>query len=84
MLSGKYTTKTGLPLVLINANGEIIHSEKKCTMCEQVLRSRNSVLMNNCRLKMLKAVEEAFRWGRGIHHQLSLRADHVRCAYCSE
>lgn len=65
MLSGKYTTKTGLPLVLINANGEIIHSEKKCTMCEQVLRSRNSVLMNNCRLKMLKAVEEAFRWGEG-------------------
>lgn len=65
MLSGKYTTKTGLPLVLINANGEIIHSEKKCTMCEQALMSRNSVLANNCRLKMLKAVEEAFQWGEG-------------------
>ena len=65
MLSGKYTTKTGLPLVLINANGEIIHSEKKCTMSEQALMSRNSVLANNCRLKMLKAVEEAFQWGEG-------------------
>jgi len=65
MLFGKYTTKTGLPLVLINVNGDIIYSGKKCTMCEQLLASRNSVLINNCRLKMLKAVEEAFRWGEG-------------------
>ncbi len=65
MLSCKYTTKTGLPLVLINASGEIIHSGKKCTMCEQALTSKNSVLANNCRLKMLKAIEEAFRWGEG-------------------
>lgn len=65
MLSGKYTTKTGLPLVLINDSGEIIHSGKKCTMCEQALTSKNSVLMNNCRMKMLKAIEEAFRWGEG-------------------
>jgi len=65
MLCGKYTTKTGLPLVLINASGEIIHSGKKCMICEQTLTSRNSALMNNCRLKMLKAIEEAFRWGEG-------------------
>jgi len=65
MLSGKYATKTGLPLVLINASGETIHSGKKCTVCEQALTGMNSVLMNNCRLKMLKAVEEAFRWGEG-------------------
>jgi len=65
MLSSKYTTKTGLPLVLINASGEIINSSKKCTACEQALTGVNSVLMNNCRLRMLKAVEEAFRWGQG-------------------
>ncbi len=65
MLSGKYTTKTGLPLVLINASGEIINSGKKCTVCEQALTGMNSVLINNCRLRMLKAIEEAFRWGEG-------------------
>jgi two-component system response regulator YesN len=65
MLSNKYTTKTGLPLVLINASGEIRYSDKKCTVCEQALAETNSVLMNNCRLRMLKAVEEAFRWGEG-------------------
>jgi two-component system response regulator YesN len=65
MLSSKYATKTGLPLILINASGETIHSGKKCTVCEQALTGMNSVLMNNCRLKMLKAVEEAFRWGEG-------------------
>lgn len=65
MLSRKYATKTKLPLILINASGETIHSGKKCTVCEQALTGMNSVLMNNCRLKMLKAVEEAFRWGEG-------------------
>ncbi len=65
MLAGKYTTKTGLPLVLINASGEILHSSKKCTICEQTFTSRNSALMSNCQLKMLKAIEEAFRWGEG-------------------
>jgi len=65
MLSGKYTTKTGLSLVLINASGEIINSCKKCMVCEQALTGTNSVLMSNCRLRMLKAIEEAFRWGEG-------------------
>ena len=65
MLSGKYTTKTGLSLALINASGEIINSCKKCTVCEQALTGTNSVLMNNCRLRMSKAIEEAFRWGEG-------------------
>jgi two-component system response regulator YesN len=65
MVSSKYTTKTGLPLVLITASGEIRNSSKKCTVCEQALTGMNSVLMNNCRLRMLKAIEEAFRWGEG-------------------
>jgi AraC-like DNA-binding protein/ligand-binding sensor protein len=65
LLSGKYTAKTGLPLVLLNTSGKIIHSEKRCTLCEKVLTNRKSVLTNNCRLKMLEATEEAFRWGEG-------------------
>jgi two-component system response regulator YesN len=65
ILSSKYTAKTGLPLVLMNTRGEIIQSGKKCTICEQALITSNSVLMKNCRLKMLKAIEESFRWGEG-------------------
>lgn len=65
MLTSKYTTRTGLPLVLINTNGDIIYSGKKCAICEQLLAIRKSVLTNNCRLKMLKVVEETFRWGDG-------------------
>ncbi len=65
MLLGQYSTKTGLPLVLINASGDIINRSKKCGVCEQALTSANEVLLNNCRLRMLKAIEEAFRWGQG-------------------
>jgi len=65
MLSNKYTAKTGLPLILINASGEIINSSKKCAVCEQALTGVNIVLMNNCRLRMLKAIEEAFQGGTG-------------------
>lgn len=65
MLSGKYMTKTGLPLILIDESGEVVNSGKKCTVCGQALSGMNSILMNNCRLKMLKAIEEAFRWGEG-------------------
>ena len=61
-LSGKYTTKTGLPLTLVNTSGETIRG-RKCTVCKQASASMNSVLMNDCRLRMLKAIEEAFRWG---------------------
>jgi len=64
MLSGKYTAKTGLPLTLINTSGETIFG-RKCKVCEQALDGMNSVLTNNCRLRMLKAIEEAFRWGEG-------------------
>jgi len=65
LLSGKYTTKTGLPLILINTNGETIHSGRNCQVCTRALAGMNSVLMNNCRLSMLKATEEAFQWGEG-------------------
>ena len=65
VLSRKYTARTGLPLVLLNTSGEILYSGEKCTICEEALTCGNSVLMSNCRLKMLKAIEEAFRWGEG-------------------
>jgi AraC-like DNA-binding protein/ligand-binding sensor protein len=57
--------RTGLPLVLINSDGIIIHTQSKCTLCEELLEKGDSVLEKNCQLKMLKAVEEAYRWGEG-------------------
>ena len=66
LLSRKYTTKTGLPLMLINTSGESIHCDFKCLVCKQALAGSNGVLMdNNCRLRMSKAIEEAFQWGEG-------------------
>jgi two-component system response regulator YesN len=65
MLSEKYALKTGLPVILINLNGEIIYVKNKCTLCEQLLGNQNSVLKKNCRSQMIKAVEEASRWGEG-------------------
>jgi len=64
-ISDKYMRRTGLPLVLINSNGKIIHTQKRCSLCEELLDNEGNVLEKNCRLKMLKAVEEAYRWGEG-------------------
>ncbi|MCK4931246.1 MAG: PocR ligand-binding domain-containing protein, partial [Candidatus Aminicenantes bacterium] len=58
-------TRTELPLVLINLRGEIVYFGTRCTLCEELLENEDSVLRQTCRLKMLKAVEEAFRWGEG-------------------
>jgi AraC-like DNA-binding protein/ligand-binding sensor protein len=57
--------RTGLPLVLINSDGKIIHTQNKCSLCEELLDNQDNVLEKNCQLKMLKAVEEAYRWGEG-------------------
>lgn len=65
LLSEKYTAKTGLPVVLINLNKEIVYGQNKCTLCQQLLGKENSVLKENCLSQMMKAVEEAFRWGEG-------------------
>jgi len=64
-ISDKYMRRTGLPVVLINSNGKIIHTQKRCSLCEELLDNQGNVLEKNCRLKMLKAVEEAYRWGEG-------------------
>lgn len=63
LLSEKYAAKTNLPVILINLNGEIIHGKNKCTLCKQLLGKENIVFKKKCRLQMMKAVEEAFRWG---------------------
>lgn len=65
MLSEKYVAKTGLPVILIDLNGEIIYEWNKCTVCKWLLDEDNNILKKNCRFKMIKAVEEAFRWGEG-------------------
>ena len=64
-ISHTYTRRTGLPLVLINSEGKIIHTQNRCTLCEELVENRQNDLEKNCCLKMLKAVEEAYRWGEG-------------------
>jgi len=65
LLSEKYTARAGLPLILININGEIILGQNKCTLCQRLGGDEFIILKKNCRLQMLKAAEEAFRWGEG-------------------
>ena len=65
LLSEKYAIKTGMPVILINLNGEIIYAQNKCIFCELLLGKQKSVLKKNCHSQMIKAVEEAFRWGEG-------------------
>jgi len=65
LLSQKYNAKTGLPLILVDLSGDLIYEWKVCTICQQLVDDQNRMLKKNCRLKMLKAVEEAFRWGEG-------------------
>jgi AraC-like DNA-binding protein/ligand-binding sensor protein len=64
-ISDTYMRRTGLPLVLVNSDGKIIHTQSRCTLCEELLENGDSVLEKSCQIKMLKAVEEAYRWGEG-------------------
>ncbi|HUU51592.1 MAG TPA: helix-turn-helix domain-containing protein [Candidatus Heimdallarchaeota archaeon] len=63
--SDKYTSSTNLPLVLMNLSGDEVFYSMKCGLCEQFPRGKKKVLEKNCRLAMLRAVKEAFRWGEG-------------------
>ena len=65
LLARKYEKKTGLPLLLVDLNGEVLCGLHKCSLCEHLLGREDRILKKNCRLKMIKAVEEAFRWGEG-------------------
>jgi two-component system response regulator YesN len=64
-LSKKYAQKTGLPLLLIELSGNIIYDLDKCSLCERLIGKEDRILKKKCRLTMIKAVEEAFRWGEG-------------------
>lgn len=65
MLSKKYISRTGLPLILVNLKGDITCGSNLCNLCGQLLGSKNIILLKNCRLKMISAINEAFRWGEG-------------------
>lgn len=61
----EYISKTGLPLILVNLKGEIAYSKNICKLCERLLGRQEITLIKNCRLKMISAIKEAFRWGEG-------------------
>lgn len=65
LLSKKYLAKTGLPIILVNLEGEIVHKLNNCEICERIIVDENKIMFKNCRLKMIKAIKEAFRWGEG-------------------
>jgi two-component system response regulator YesN len=65
LLSKKYFKKTGLPLILVDLSGEIVFELNKCSLCKKLLGREDTISKKNCRLMMVKAVEEAFRWGEG-------------------
>jgi len=65
-ISEKYISRTGLPLVLLNLDGEIVYGRKtSCRLCRKLLGEREALLLKSCRSKRIKAVEEAFLYGEG-------------------
>ncbi|MBN1222534.1 MAG: PocR ligand-binding domain-containing protein [Candidatus Aminicenantes bacterium] len=64
-LSKKYTSSTKLPLGLMNLKGEEIHDSIYCGLCQQLVGNKSKMLEKNCKLAMLRAVKEAYRWGEG-------------------
>ena len=65
ILSREYVSKTGVPLILVNLKGDIAYGSNLCKLCGQLLGSKNIMLLKNCRLRMISAIKEAFRWGEG-------------------
>ncbi len=64
-IAKEYISKTGLPLILVNLKGEIAYSKNICKLCIRLLGRQEITLIKNCRLKMISAIKEAFRWGEG-------------------
>ena len=64
-LTSVYQAKTGLPLILVDLNGEIVRGAQRCLFCNRFIHGPGSRLMTSCRLQMVKAVQESFRWGEG-------------------
>jgi two-component system response regulator YesN len=64
-LSKSFMSTTGLPLILVSSKGDIIYGSSSCQLCGRLLGKKSLMLIKNCRLKMISAVKEAFRWGEG-------------------
>ena len=60
-----FCQRTGLPLILINREGQVIYKNNECRICLQLLPNEKKTVERNCQLRMLQAVEESFRWGEG-------------------
>jgi two-component system, response regulator YesN len=64
-LSERFGKRTGLPLILIDRLGRTVLQSGDCGLCERLLGREDGGLKQACRSKMIKAVEEAARWGEG-------------------
>jgi len=64
LLTKNYVSSTGLPLYLVSLKGEPEY-KLSCKICGELLGEENKMLSKNCKLVMLRAIKEAFRWGEG-------------------
>jgi two-component system response regulator YesN len=61
----KYSSRTGLPLVLADLEGHIHFKSRCCRVCHELMAHQDKGLNRKCRMKMVMAVREAYRWGEG-------------------
>jgi len=64
-LAKKYCQRTGLPLILINNEGQTVYKSNECGLCLRLLPKEKELIEKNCHLSMLRAIKESFRWGEG-------------------
>jgi two-component system response regulator YesN len=64
-LAKEYRQRTGLSLLLVDVGGEIIYGSRRCDFCRKVSPPGDPRLRKICRLKIVQAVEQSFRWGEG-------------------
>ena len=64
-LSKKYSSSTKLPLGLISLKGDDVHGSVYCGLCQQLMEGKSKILEKNCKLAMLQAIRESYRWGEG-------------------
>ncbi|MFQ5722401.1 MAG: PocR ligand-binding domain-containing protein, partial [Candidatus Aminicenantales bacterium] len=64
-LGDRYCKRTGLPLILIDREGQEVYKLNECGLCLRIVKEEKNSVERNCHLSMLRAVEESFRWGEG-------------------
>lgn len=64
-ISRTYFARTGLPLVLADLDGRARFGPRRCRVCRLLLARQDAGLDKKCRIKMVAAVREAYRWGEG-------------------